>query len=359
MSAIAPQVQPTRCVRYRYRYSACRRCADACPHEALALSEEGVAIDVTRCQNCALCTSACLTAALVAGNLARVELLKRAIKQPQFSFACAPSGAEADAIVPCLGALDAPTLAYLAWRGIAVELKGHEHCARCEHGAQGAMQRTLNLDAVAALQPAASAWTLPHLSDTGTGASRREFQAGRRQLFRRLAGRGLEAALRTGGGDQPVTAKAIRAGTWFLPEGRELLQIVFKAPPDAAASWRSVHDVLPLMHLEHAPGCTACDACTRVCPTGALQVCESVEEWVLRFTADHCVACGVCVEVCQPRALCTGPQADVNAGRPAVALQRLRKQRCSRCDRFFVSPGARANCTVCDDDDTAFERIFG
>ena len=39
-----PEFRAPHCTRYRYRYSECRRCADACPHNAIGLSDEGVTI---------------------------------------------------------------------------------------------------------------------------------------------------------------------------------------------------------------------------------------------------------------------------------------------------------------------------
>jgi RNA polymerase subunit RPABC4/transcription elongation factor Spt4 len=35
------------------------------------------------------------------------------------------------------------------------------------------------------------------------------------------------------------------------------------------------------------------------------------------------------------------------------------KQRCNRCDRFFVSPEPQEKCKVCSDDEDAFASIYG
>jgi ferredoxin len=355
-----PEFRQTRCTRYRYRYSECRRCADACPHDAIALADDGARADSAKCRNCGLCSSACRTGAWNAGNLPRVELLKQAIRAPRWSFACAPSGAAGDAIVPCLGALDAATLAYLGRRGIAVELRGAAHCGVCEHGSRGAAQIDANLDAVAMLRAAADeAWA--ELTLSNEPARRRspggEFASAKRQLFRRLFGRPSTAAQAAPTAAEPVPDQAIRAARPFVTEPRELLQIIAKKA-DGGFVVRE-HEALPLMKLALTQGCTACEACFRACPSGALQVRESDTAWSLAFDLDRCVGCEVCVEVCKPRVLQPAAEFDIAPGGGDAVLHALVKQRCARCDRAFVSAAPAQTCAVCADDETAFDAIFG
>lgn len=362
MTVSAPGFHAERCVRYRYRYSACRHCMDACPHDAVELLDEGIRLDAARCQNCALCTAACPTAALGADNLPRLDLLRRAIKTERFSFACAPSGVAADAVVPCLGALDAAMLAYLAKRRIAVELHGSRHCAQCAHGAKGEALLAAHLESADALEAAAGPeeWLAATLADApGQADAEPDFRAGRRQLFRRLIGRGVDEMARAAApATAPVEEKAIRAGAWFVPEMRELLAIVckrkdrepFRIAPQAA---------LPLMDVRLMQGCTACEACFRVCPTGAMQVREDDKSWNLAFAIDRCVGCGVCLEVCQLRVLYAAESFDATPERKPAVLRQLAKQRCNRCDRFFVSTEPCETCPVCTDDADAFTAIFG
>lgn len=363
MTVSLPAFHTARCTRYRYRYSECRRCLDACPHEAVELTDEGIRLDAARCQNCALCTAACPTAALAADNLPRLDLLRRAIKGERFSFACAPSGLAADAIVPCLGAIDAAMLAYLAKRRIAAELRGSHHCAQCAHGARGEAMLAAGLEAAAALEQAAAPeeWLGAALSEApGAQEEKSDFRAGRRQLFRRLIGRGVDEVARaaTPATELPVEEKAIRAGPWFVPEMRELLQIVCKRKDDAPFRIGS-HEALPLMDIRLRRGCTACEACFRVCPTGAMQIREDDASWNLAFAIDRCVGCGACLEVCQPRVLYAAESFDAAPEREPAVLRQLAKQRCSRCDRFFVSPEPVDTCPVCADDEEAFTAIFG
>jgi ferredoxin len=360
-----PEVRAAQCVRYRYRYSDCTRCVDACPHGAVRPTDAGIDIDPGVCRNCALCTSACRTGAVVSGNLDRIELLRRAIKHESFTIACAPSGLRAEAIVPCLGALDAVTLAYLSKRGIDTELRGASGCIGCPQGARGAAQLHANLDAVSSLAGAAAPepWRPIRLADDGPGhpsVADQSHAMARRQLFRRLVGRGIDAVAAGGGGDEllPVAEKAIRPGPYAVTDQRELLRIV-AGRVEGRALRLPAHEAIPLIDLELSDGCTACEACFRACPTGAIAIEESESSWTLAFDAQRCVGCEVCVEVCQPKVLRASAVAEVTSVKNVRALHRLAKQRCVRCDRFFVSHRPRESCGVCEDDAEAFAQIFG
>lgn len=361
MAVAYPEFRATRCTRFRYRYSECRRCADACPHDAITLNDQGVQIDATRCQNCALCIPACHTGALTSDSFKPIDLLRQAIKQPAYSIACAPSGLTADATVPCLGAIDAAMIAYLGKRRLPLSLHGSAHCNECPHGSRGAAQLALNLDAAGALKSAAKEaekdWLDPVLSETP--AVSKPLRAERRQLFRRLIGRGVDAVATPQAVARPVVPdKAIRAGPYSSTEQRELLQIVCERK-DGQPTRIGWHEALPLMQLMLKSGCTNCEACFRACPTGAIQIVENPGDWALTFQADRCVACEVCLEVCQPRVLDAEASFDARPEQPVRVLHALVKQRCARCDRFFVSAQPEENCPICRDDEDAFAAIFG
>jgi len=359
---IVPEFRRERCVRYRYSYSACSRCQEACPHEAVTLSGEGAAIDAARCRNCALCVAACPTEAWSAENLPHIELLKQAANAAHFAFACTPSQADGDARVPCLGALDATLLAYLAGRGVSVELKGSWHCGACALGGKGAAMLAFAQEGLACLRAGIGdeKWSPVVLTEPETAKETPQINASRRQLFRRFAGRAVAevARLDTPQQQAPAALKAVRAAAPFSTVRRELVQAIW---PAGGAGELPYTAVLPLAAIKLDPGCSACETCARVCPTGALTIRESQVNWELAFQFNRCVACGVCLEACQPGVLDFAAAVPLATGRnkEAVPLHTLDKRRCTRCDRFFITSGAEALCPICGGDDQDFASIFG
>lgn len=365
------------CTRYRYRYSECRRCADACPHDAIVLSDEGATLTADTCKNCGLCISACNTRAWSSPTFKPIDVLRDAIKKPQWRLACEPSGCGGDALVPCLGAVDAVWLAYMARRRIPVSLHGSGHCAECVHAKTGPAQLQLNLEAVHQLKESAQQgraadsaepeWILPVLpqdarkpGEREKGVGKQAATASRQRLFQRIFRRHADAPgpVAEGGNPGKVADQAIRAGAYCVSEQRELLQIVCKPKEDRPFTV-PLHEGLPLMQLSLQSGCTLCEACFRVCPTGALQIVENPGDWALTFQTDRCVACAVCLEVCQPRVLDAAAHCDARPEQAPITLISRTKQRCARCDRHFVSPTPEKTCLVCGDDEDAFAAIFG
>ncbi|MEO8332023.1 MAG: 4Fe-4S dicluster domain-containing protein [Gallionella sp.] len=359
-----PEFRATRCTRYRYRYNECSACADSCPHEAIDLSDEGISIKTADCQNCSLCAAACPTEALVADNLQKVEVLKRVVKLTAVTFACAPSQASGDEIVPCLGGLDAATLALLLSRGVTVALAGSHHCATCAHGSHGQGMMDAHLEAVELLRAKVGneKWAEIKLLGSDTAdSSKTEHDPVRRHFFRRFVGRGTDELARSisPNENQPAPLKAIRIAASFSTAGRELLQIVFDAE-SAKTATLPLHPALPVARIDIKAGCTACEACVRACPTGAMQLKESSTAWTLGFQFSRCVGCAVCIEVCQPGVLFAHDEMSGLAKESSpVILHSLNKQRCTRCDRFFISATPEKFCPICLGDDDDFAAIFG
>ncbi|MCW9089163.1 MAG: 4Fe-4S dicluster domain-containing protein [Gammaproteobacteria bacterium] len=348
-----PELRNSRCVRYRFRYSQCSRCADSCPPGALTPGEEGMELDVTRCSGCGLCVPACPVGAFHQPAFPAAALAKPADKQ--LSVACKPSGEEGDLRIPCLGDIEPALLASLAVRKIAVTLRGVGHCAECANAPQGgeALQSLLvGMEALAESAPAH--WSAPVVGGNvgGTG-----YRADRRQLFRRFSNRAVQS-IRDEGGVEEVPEQAIRAAAHFVPARRQLAERVLERLDgiDAGSPLPALFGVAAVAPITGR--CTGCEACARVCPTGALKIDEAQSRWALRFRAVQCVDCGVCIEACGPEALQLEPRWHPESVESDSSLHELGRYRCESCGRFFIGL-ENGSCPVCRDDEENFDAIFG
>ncbi|SCZ54579.1 NADH-quinone oxidoreductase subunit I [Thiohalomonas denitrificans] len=349
-----PEVRIQRCVRYRFRYSHCSRCADGCPPGALTPDEEGVTLDAARCSGCGLCGTACPTAVFEPARLPLAALVKP--ETPSLSIVCAPSGLRGEVRVPCLGDLDLALLASLAQREIAVTLRVAGHCENCANAPVGGERVEGLAGALDELGKAASdqglPWSAPLVETEDTG---RTHQADRRQLFRRWANRVVQSSH-----DQvelEVPAFAVRAAAHFVPARRRLAEVVlgrFEAVPESTG----LALLLGVGSIDARAGrCTGCESCARVCPSGALKIFEGDSRWELQFRIGQCLGCGVCVEACGAGALTLHHHWQPAADAP-VALHSLRRFLCESCGRFFIGL-EEDTCPVCSDDEDNFEAIFG
>ncbi len=357
-----PNFRAERCVRYRYSYSECSRCADACPHGAVRLHDSGAEVNTGLCQNCALCAAACPTEALKAEAVTAGTLTAIAAGHKELTVACAPSGIKSDAVVPCLGAINPVTLADLSYRGIALKLAGTGHCAQCAHGAKGPDLIQLHIAAREILCSVGggerAALTLED-AESQRVKKNSGHDAARRNLFRRFIGRGIDKVMTEVADAPPAPLKAIRAAAPFLPERKELLNALFVEHGDKPVRVAR-HPALPAEDLRIASGCTYCEACVRVCPTGALQLLENNSSWRVIFLNERCVTCDVCSEVCQPKVMRQSESEGIHANKQkARVLAGLPKRRCTQCDRVFVTSGESSTCQICSRDDEDFGSIFG
>lgn len=128
---------------------------------------------------------------------------------------------------------------------------------------------------------------------------------------------------------------------------RALLKPVPRAAvPDATprAMLLAVAPRAPLPTLEVSSACTACEACARVCPTGALEWSNGPSGPELRATTTSCVECRECVRVCAEDAV------RLAGRRPGphtpTVLVRVATRACSRCEAL-LAPGEDTLCSRC------------
>ncbi|MBI3965702.1 MAG: 4Fe-4S binding protein [Chloroflexi bacterium] len=347
-----PAVQVDRCGVDR----GCHRCVDVCPQRALRVSDQRIELDKDLCGSCGVCVTACPSEALTfpgysAGELdAQIAtLLDPAIGDlaPRgILFVCRQTAGALDravargfrhpagwlpVTVPCAGSLS-PTL-FLRCLALGAAAVGVAGCLDQCGFRQGndVVQRI--------------AFTQELLHQIGQPRDRVRFCS-------------------VGVDDPAVWALPVEASA--IPPADLLARdsgpgaagatalLHLAATASAAAAPAAAAGVVPDVKLAHpqspyglvdidAAGCTACEACTTVCPTGALAGGLEGGNVVISFDAALCVACGQCLPRC--------PEAERNVLRltRAVDVRRLSEGRvaiyrdatphCESCGAA-IAPGA-------------------
>lgn len=326
LTAILPRPTLRAASCTRRHGSGCAVCADACPRDALSVpaTDDPLRLDAEACIGCGLCVPACPTGALAGVGPTAGELVDR-VADARASFPadavvvrCLPAQKvaappyPASAVVPCLASVDPEALAAAAAGvGHGALVLERAACEYCPVASVRRVARTLRTAAALAASVAPGVAVSDLLLTAGEDPSPAAApgpRRSRRSLF------------------QPPTPR--REAATDTPRAL-LLQVA----PDA-----------PLPHVAVDASCTACAACSRVCPTGALGWTGSADHPDLEFDPRACVGCAECVRVCAEDAI------HLEGRRPGphgpVVVARVTRSRCARC-RAILSPGESVTCSRC------------
>lgn len=331
---VVPAIRAARCVADR----GCRACVDTCPRQALRLKDRRIDVDRARCESCGMCAPACPTEAIDLPGLAEAELEAQV---------AALLGTPADDLGPrgvllacqrstaTLAAAVASGFRYPAgWLPVVVP------CA-------GTITPTLLLRCLAAGAAAIGVVGCREQCAFGQGSTVAERVAFCQALLEKLGG--VPARVRfcpAEGGDPaawalPDSAPPVASGAADdRPRGGPRAVRAAAAALLALARAHGAADAVALEHPQAAlglvdidpTGCTTCEACATVCPTGALASARGTDGIAITFDPTLCPACGLCA----PR--CPEAERGVLRLRRAVDLQRLgagrvvlRRDRTPRC----------------------------
>jgi MinD superfamily P-loop ATPase len=106
-------------------------------------------------------------------------------------------------------------------------------------------------------------------------------------------------------------------------------------------------------NLQLSDACTACGACARACPTGAIVYAENEDQTVflLAFNPLDCNGCQACLHACFAGAIQVDRSptfADIFGAHPPVRLRAGRLTRCQRCQLPFAAVAGKKLCPVCE-----------
>lgn len=288
----------------RYFTSGCTLCVDACPRDAILLTDVSVSVS-DGCHGCGICATVC-----PAGAFSGVGMPTHALSvvldeeaRIQCDLAQEIDRSCEDVSVPCLGALDPELLAARAMSTEVTLTSGP--CERCPIGHPETVHRGVE-----------RARSIVHASG-GTGQIRRE-----------------EAQFTDGKAERRRPAGALSRRGVFATE-------TYVKPMDKSPRQHLLEAAaLPaLPQVTASEGCTGCNACGEVCPAGALRM----QNGDLVFRPAACVGCAECVRVCPEDVL--GLEL-VGTGRFPRRIASPVAETCSRC-KFNLSPGESELCHRC------------
>ncbi|MGD0943537.1 MAG: 4Fe-4S binding protein [Acidimicrobiales bacterium] len=325
---------------------ACTACVLACPHGALHRDAGGLVVDGDYCQGCGACVTACRSGAFALpgagldGLGAAARVLVESIGQRRsatgVALACQHSktgprlGEQWFVLrVPSLEMVTAGWLLQLASAGVSARV------VACEDG--NCQKRAGDLASFLGQL----AEVLGFMLESPFGAGDLLVQSPvppvvpGRPLPPGVAGRRSppEATGRSGAAKGVQAAGGVRIEL-REPEATMQALAVLGALEPARARWRADGPGCSLgMVGIDAAGCSLCEVCVTVCPTGALEADRTGGRSLrLSFDPSRCTACEACVAACPER---------------VVTLERAVDSAVMTAGRRVVATGPTATCEVC------------
>lgn len=288
------QIDTSRCLRTRFNGSSCSHCLNICPAEALSL-ENGLLVNQDKCTGCLLCTSVCPSGALEQ-QADFQAIITKLVKASQPVLGCCRTKDQSNAYLSCLGGLSDEHLLVLSHRLKGTLILNLVHCNDCPNNAmlqllEGRLQQMLANGLTEGGCSFVSVTLQTELHYQAEGVNRRSFFTSLRNSLFQTAAEVMQISAKAEGRSSSYADKRV-------PQRRELLNQIRNILPEAlqvTVGKQFNHNI------RFNTGCTACQGCSAICPTGALVSNEQEEHPT--FMQERCTGCGLCVEFCLDQAI--------------------------------------------------------
>lgn len=311
-----PSLDGDLCVHARLVDASCRACIGACPRDAWELTDVALEIDTERCDGCGLCIPACPQAALSLPIKPAIRLRGR--EKVAMAACDRVAGIAEEAIVPCIHRFGVREVMDGYGNDIREWVIATGDCAGCERSTKKSFQLVVKLLNLALKQRGLPGIRLHESTGDDWASTLAEMDSmdhmpvSRRNFFRGIAGQAVDAEKQEC--DEPANPPRLKG--------------------DGLQPWRCSIDT---------DACDFCDACRKVCPTGALRL-EKGEVKQFIVDSECCNGCMLCVDVCDADAVSVSPW-------KIVSLQAIAcvEKRCERCGVGFLSSPVESGsiCRIC------------
>ncbi len=286
----------SRCLRSRYRKSACTECTVVCVNQAITLEDGIISRDPDLCKGCLLCVSNCPSDAFQWESNWHWNFIRTVQTQSQALIGCQKTLSMGNhAVLPCLGLISEEFIMALFFSIDTPVYVDTTQCSACEN-CHILPAFELKLSCVSKKLGISIADRIRLLREKNqTHELQRE--VGRRKFFGELRNI-IVPSSRT---RKPV---AVPEFSYFSqkkhPSNSELLLFaVLQSPEDIRESILENY----FYSIRIASQCELCGKCAAMCPTGALKLKKEERSKALLFRMFNCNGCKLCQEFCRQQAI--------------------------------------------------------
>ncbi len=336
------------CIRATSKFSECTKCVDICPVSTIEIVDNIPAFTPAECTTCGGCVGVCPTEAFSLSGFSSIEFFFKFLEEQSSELVCQKD------LYCCLSVLSVEHLISMAIASQEAVIMDVDACACGGDSDKLQEQLRANIEEANFILSSFSQKEILIKSAIAKEKKVEEIGQSRRALF------SLKGAIKSKQAfDEAVDADELKA---FGIDLSDISKIKNKTIPDKRKLLFSVlkrldkpeqYEIIPTEEISFASqkfvddGCTNCQICYRICPTGALSSDKKFS--IINFDAMLCLKCHLCHDVCEPNAIQLQPGFEIKEFFEPTqrTLATFDIQRCNECGNYFTYMGGAKECFRC------------